>query len=273
MTVESSAPDSQEPARFRLFPLLFRRHFSPLKTYLRRDLRMVVVLNPKVATTTFRHVLLEALDATDTEPQLSRAWPLRRSRRHLIAPPLDYFDLFQHPDRYRFFGFVRNPYARLISAWRDKFRLDANGLPMARSMKRELPAVRKFADQNGLDGAAPGSSLPFATFVDYVESQAEGARNHHWDAQSVVLATDLIHYDRLYTLENDYFDGMLQIFSELGLSREWLSERLAKPLNKVERPDEQVYTTELADRVFRIYQNDFEQFGYDRNSWREDGSS
>jgi hypothetical protein len=273
MTVKSPAPESNEPARFRLLPLLFRRHFSPLKTYMRRDLQMVVVLNPKVATTTFRHVLLEALEETKTEPQLSRAWPFTRSRRQLLAPPLDYLDLFLHPKRYRFFGFVRNPYSRLVSAWRDKCRLDADGAPVARSMKRELPAIRQFASQNELDGAAPGSEIPFSTFVDYVESQEEGTRNHHWDTQASVLATDLIRYDRLYSLESDFTNGMSRIFSEFGLSHEWVARRLATPLNSVEGSDQQTYTRDLADRVFRIYRTDFEQFGYDRDSWRKSSAA
>ncbi len=252
-----------------LLQLLFRRHFSPYRAYLRRDLRMVVVLNPKVATTTFRKVLLDALQVTQTRPQLGRIWPFDYSRRHLFSPPADYFDLFLHPRRYRFSCFVRNPYFRLLSAWRDKFRLDVNGMPAARSMSRELPAIRRFARARNLAGAGHGVDVPFATFVEYVESQKEGARNHHWDSQCSVLATDLVDYDDVYRIETELVRGMSQIFSGFGLPEEWLSGRLARPLNKSDRTVAQVYTSDLADRVYRLYRSDFEQFGYDHNSWRQ----
>jgi hypothetical protein len=62
---------------------------------------------------------------------------------------------------------------------------------------------------------------------------------------------------------------MSQIFSGFGLPEEWLSGRLARPLNKSDRTVAQVYTSDLADRVYRLYRSDFEQFGYDHNSWRQ----
>jgi hypothetical protein len=238
------------------------------KTYLRRDLQMVVVLNPKVATTTFRQVLLDALQVTQARPQLSRIWPVDHRRRHLFAPPSDYFDLFLHPYRYSFSCFIRNPYSRLVSAWRDKCRLDRNGMPVARSMSSEIPAIKRFAEVRNLAGAMPRSDIPFATLVEYIESQREGSRNHHWDSQRSVLSTDLIHYDNKYRIESDFVLGMSRILSKLGVTEEWISQRLATPLNKSDKPAGQVYTQDLADRVYRLYRGDFEQFGYDRNSWQ-----
>lgn len=263
-----SLTESREQPRFRLLPLLFRPHFSPFKTYVRRDLRMVVVLNPKVATTTFRQILLDALQATHSKPQLSRIWPVEYRRRHLFASPPDYLDLFLHPRRYNFSCFVRNPYSRLLSAWRDKCRLDMNGMPVARSMSREVPAMKRFAKARNLPGAGPRSDIPFATLVEYVESQKEGSRNHHWDSQCSVLATDLIDYDNVYRIESEFALGMAKILSKFGITEEWLSDRLARPFNRSDKPVGHIYTKDLADRVYRLYRGDFEQFGYDHNSWR-----
>lgn len=141
------------------------------------------------------------------------------------------------------------------------------GMPAARSMSREMPAIRRFAKARNLDGASPRSDIPFATFVEYVEYQKEGWRNHHWDSQCSVLAIDLIDYDNVYPIESELALGMSQILSNFGLSEEWVSNRLAKPLNTSDKPVGQVYTPDLADRVYRLYRRDFEQFGYDRNSW------
>jgi hypothetical protein len=230
---------------------------------------MVVMLNPKVATTTFRQVVLDALQATEAKPQLGRIWPLEHRRRHLFSPPSDYVDLFLNPQRYRFYCFIRNPYARLLSAWRDKCRLDSNGRPAARSMSREVPAIRKFARARSLSGADAGSEIPFETLIAHIESQKEGSRNHHWDSQRSVLATDLIRYDGVYRIESDFALGMSQILSRFGVTDEWLSDRLAVPLNSSDRPVGQIYTRDLADRVYRLYRGDFEQFGYGCDSWRQ----
>ncbi len=39
---------------------LGQRHFSPFKTYVNRERRTVVVLNPKVGTKSFRQILTDA---------------------------------------------------------------------------------------------------------------------------------------------------------------------------------------------------------------------
>jgi hypothetical protein len=269
MTDKLSRKESNRESRMGLFPIIFRRHFSPFKIYIRRDLRMVVVLSPKVATTTFRKVLLDALRVTGTKPQLGRVWPFDYRRRHLFSSPSDYFDVFRRPELYRFYCFVRNPYSRLLSAWLDKFVLDLNKMPAARSMKRELPRIRKFAKARSLEGATPGSQMPFGTFVEYVKSQKEGSRNHHWDTQRSVLASDRIEYQSIFQLESEFTIGMSEIFSKIGVSQEWLTDALARPINASDKPVEPVYTKDMADSVYHLYRDDFEEFGYDRDSWRQ----
>jgi hypothetical protein len=249
-------------------PIVSRPHFSPFKLYIRRDLELAVFLNPKVGTTTFRQILVEGLQAAGAAPGLSRLWPLRDSRRYLSAPPADYLDLLLHPQRYQFHCFVRNPYARLLSAWKNKFVLDENGASAIRSMRSELPVVRHFAERRELAGADAGSPVPFATFVAYVESLREGRRNQHWDTQRSVLATDLINYDHVYQMETEFADGMTQILTRVGLSEAWVAERLQKPRNASRKLHEPAYDADLASRVYQIYREDFEQFGYDRSSWQ-----
>ena len=156
------------------------------------------MLNPKVGSTTFRRLLVEGLQASSAAPTLSRLWPIRLSRRYLTAPPSDYLHVLRRPEHYTFHCFVRNPYARLLSAWKNKFTLDSAGNPVARSMQSEIHVVRRFAKRRGLAGSTPGSEVSFATFVAYVDAQREGRRNQHWDTQCSVLASDIIEYDQVY---------------------------------------------------------------------------
>ena len=245
-----------------------RRHFSPYKLYVRRDLHLAVALNPKVGSTTFRRVLVEGLQAVGAAPRLSRFWPMRLSRRYLTASPSEYLDLLRRPQRYQLHCFVRNPYARVLSAWTDKFTLDDSGEPKARSMHGELPVVRRFAQRNGLPGGDGGSAVPFATFIAYIESQPEGGRNQHWDTQSAVLACDTFHYNHIWKMETEFADGMTDILTHVGLSPDWVRQRVSKPNNASRKLTTPVYDTGIAERVYRIYDKDFETFGYERDSWQ-----
>ena len=184
------APD--QSVRWGALPIITRPHFSPFKLYICREAGLAVFLNPKVGTQSFKEIMLDCLIASGAPPRLSRLWPLQRRRRYLTARPRDYFDLLLHPQKYSFCCFVRNPYSRLLSAWKDKFSLNAAGKPAARSMRRELPQVQRFAKRQNLPGDTPGTKVPFRTFVEYIALQTDGCRNHHWDVQACVLCTDII---------------------------------------------------------------------------------
>ena len=254
-------------ARWGAVSVLFRRHFSPYKTYIRRDLGLVVYFNPKVGSTSIKRLLVEGLRTLGVKPMLSRAWPINETRRYLTASLSDHLDVLRHPDRYQFFTFVRNPYARLVSAWKDKLAADGEA-PAARSVRKATAEVRRFAAQNKLPGGEPGSVIPFATFVSYVESQSEGRRDQHWDTQRSVLLTDLIPFSRIFRMETEFVTGVTQILTRLGLPENWAAERLKHPQNASRKLALPVFDEQLAERVYPCYAGDFQEFGYDRHSWR-----
>jgi len=264
-TTDSSAQSSFS----RVMSAVTSPHFSPYKIYVRRDHGLAVCLNPKVGSTMFRKVLVEGLRHTRQKPFLNPLWPLNQTRRYMTAPFRDYWDAFANPESYRFHCFVRNPYARLLSAWNDKMVKGHAGEQYPRSMRTLVPRIRRFAARHGLPGSDPSSHVPFPTFVRFVESKPEGHRNQHWDTQRSVLLADKIDYHRIYWMETDFVTGMADVLSELGISREWVEERLRKPENVSGRVEEPVYDEALAERVFNLYRDDFELFGYDPESWRE----
>src|SRR6187551_388641 len=105
------------------FSMLGEPHFSPFKTYVNRAHRTVVILNPKVGTKTFRQALVDGLREVHglTDPSAGRYRLFRNARRFPFAPPGDYAHALRFPGEYQYFCFVRNPYARLRSAWLNKF--------------------------------------------------------------------------------------------------------------------------------------------------------
>lgn len=246
-----------------------RQHFSPYKVLVNRQCRTVIILNPKVGTTSFRNLAarayVEVLGAKD--PSEGRYQFLKKARSFPFAKIGDYYHAFSHPQEYKFYCFVRNPYARLKSAWVDKF---ANGHESGypRSIKgRLLDSIRQFADCHQLPGSEQNSLIPFATFLAYINSHQDGKRNHHWDVQHEVLMTDIIHYSQIYKMETQFNEGMIAIFNRLGIPESWTVEAMQNPSNRSRKLDETVFTPELAEQTKHIYARDFQIFGYNVDSW------
>lgn len=251
------------------------RQFSPFKVFIAREHGVVVVLSPKVGTTTFRHVvrrayceLLGRKDASDGRYKL-----FRKARQFPYSPIGDYFQVFGQPNDFDFYCFVRNPYARLKSAWVDKLAFGHED-GYAPSIRRGLPTrstlsrVRRFARQNNVAGGAKNSAIPFATFVDFIAAQRTGTRNHHWDEQFCTLFMDRIRYAQIWKLESDFTRGTSEILGRIGVPESWAHEALAQPRNQSRKFKDEVYTPEIAQTVQRIYARDFEALDYDVESWR-----
>jgi len=267
-----NAPESWDPAPGwpGFVRILCRRHFSPFKTYVNRERRTVVVLNPKVGTKSFRQALTDGMREVFgiIDPSQGRYRLFRKAREFQFAPVRDYAHAFRFPGEYQFFCFVRNPYARLRSAWQNKFAY-GHAQGYSRSIRRrELGRLRRFASTGGLAGGADGSAIPFETFLAYVESQPAGTRDHHWDDQCEVLLMDDIRYERCFRMEGEFTSGLRQIFQRIGLIGPAMEVLLSTQRNVSPREEAPVYTPQLADRVRILYARDFERFGYDTESWR-----
>jgi len=248
---------------------VFRRpHFSPYKCYIRRDLKLAVLLNPKVGSSAFRAILVEGLRDRGSPPLLGPLWPVSSKRRYTTAPPLDYFHAFNHRSDYDFRCFVRNPYSRVLSAWNDKLVKGFHAPQYPRSMIKFVPKLRRFAAGRGIPGATDDAPFPFDSFITFIESQAEGQRNQHWDTQQAVLLADHITYRHIYPMETHFITGMTATLALAGLPAAWVREQLARPTNASGKITTPVYTPALAERVYQLYACDFERFGYDRDSWQ-----
>ena len=248
---------------------LGEKHFSPFKTYVDRAHHTVVVLNPKVGTKTFRQALTDGLREVRglTDPSAGRYRLFRNARRFPFAPPGDYVDALRFPGNYQFFCFVRNPYARLRSAWQNKFAYGHEQGYSRSIRRRELARLRQHARHAQLPGARDGEAIPFATFLSYVESEPEGRRDHHWDAQHAVLLMHRFSYARCFRMETEFTDGLRHIFGRIGLAGPAVERALGMQRNVSPRAEPPVYDAALAARVHRLYARDFELFSYPENSW------
>lgn len=157
------------------------------------------------------------------------------------------------------FAFVRNPYTRLFSAYKSQV------MPLDSPYIGFREAIRRHAGYPTPSGGALGQ-VGFADFVHYIAAQPDEQRDGHWKSQTGSLHQHLIHYDfigRFETLQQD-LTPVLQRFSASPALLATLCERV-NTTAKV--PLAVAYHKALADLVYTIYRDDFENFGYTRDSW------
>lgn len=217
--------------------------------------RYVCVAIPKIACTTVKTVLrkLEGLPASerihDEGPRLAD------------FPTNEIVDMLTSPSWLRF-GFVRNPYARLFSAYKSK---------IGNTWEREYGWLRdRIRDAFGYP-VRDGGRVGMVSFDDYVRfivgSDDPGVtRDGHLDVQVEVLQPDCIPYDVLGRFES-FQPDFETILGRLGAPPQ-IRAAAGQVLNPTPHlPLAAAYRRELAEMVYNHYEADFETLGYARDSW------
>ena len=222
--------------------------------------KLLYVCVPKCASTTVKAILSALNGRTDIAPQRVH------NRRHstLRSPAQISLSAFHRlatsPAALRF-AFVRNPYARLVSAWADKFR-DKPLVPGDSFVDHYL-AHRASFDQTLPHGQ--DRTLSFAEFVNFAIATAYRRVDAHWHSQSDLLAMPGITLDvvgKVETFSNDFMPVLEHVRAEPTVRR-----RVAMHMNATPHfPWQDYYSDQLAARVYRTYEPDFDLFAYPRDA-------
>lgn len=232
------------------------------------DDRFVFLAIPKAACTTMK-ILLRGLGESALPLKLFTG-PNHESRRDMFVhargnvpfPPLnalgneDQRDLMEAADVFRF-AIVRNPYTRLLSAWRDKVYL------CEPSVDNVYWAIR--GDTPAMDHKRP---IELAEFVSYLEKRERYTCNRHWREQILLTFPKAIQFTHIGKVEN--LAATIKLFSchlgrQQSLTVTRANEGSMRPLT--------IINPELAERIYAVYQEDFLTFGYDAESWPRDEQS
>jgi Sulfotransferase family len=224
--------------------------------------RFVYLAVPKAACTTMKGLLR---DLHGSAPLKLFAGPNRETRRDMFIhsrenipfPSLNSLEskqqreLLEAPDVFRF-AVVRNPYSRLISAWRDKvFLCEPSVDNVYAAVRGRGPALEQ---QKRL--------IDFAEFVSYIANHPRGLWDEHWRKQVDLIFPKAISYTHIGKVED--LDSTLQIFSR-HLGRQEMLNVPRENEGSIRLPAK--FSIELAERVCAIYMEDFLTFGYDPKSW------
>jgi Sulfotransferase family len=157
------------------------------------------------------------------------------------------------------FSFVRNPYERLVSAWADKFQ--DRRLVSGNSFIEKYLAGRREIDPRLPHGEH--STLKFADFVTYATATASLRVDAHWAIQDDILSMPRLPLDfvgHVETFTRDIGRVLDHVHADPWLRRAAVIPMRASPHHAWPL----YYTQDIADRVYRAYEPDFDRFGYSR---------
>lgn len=162
---------------------------------------------PKVASTTWRRIFIVLSgEVQNTDPMsLSANDVHHKYDRHLIyLHRLEHKEIVHRLNTYFKFVFVREPFERLLSAFRNKFVAQTNS-----SLYFKNVFGRKIINKYRLDSNGPnkGDNVTFEEFVRYLTDPNKSVpMNEHWERFYKLCHPCWITYDfigKLETLEED----------------------------------------------------------------------
>ncbi len=159
------------------------------------------------------------------------------------------FEKLLQGDEFFRFCFVRNPYTRVLSAYLDK---------IAGNSMREKS---KILSQLGYDMRDMSTQISFEQFITALENQPVSMMDNHWRHQYYSTYQDSIDYHFIGKLES-FDEDFSFIMNKLG-ALEYYKQEARHATGSASKLRE-YYTDDLLNRVYKLYQVDFETFGYTR---------
>tara|TARA_R100000008_G_scaffold372_2_gene331 strand:- start:20912 stop:21694 length:783 start_codon:yes stop_codon:yes gene_type:complete len=232
---------------------------------------LYVYLNPKVASTSMREVL-----ETDTH------WQWRTDNEYFIA--IDRSAIAENLKHFRpfRFGFVRNPYERIFSAykmfkfcpsWKNRFPWNeiskTNFDNFINSLYCGQTSFRPFLEgpPNGHVNLSPGIELSAQEWSGWRTTRPIVELDSHINRQSRHIPKSIDFIGKLERFSDDWHK--LQKIIGIRFMKE-ATKKQPEPYGsaiaklKKEQIPQKVMTQETANKIYEIYREDFDNFGYNR---------
>ena len=202
-----------------------------------RKLNCAYIEIPKVCCTTIK-AMMQAVELDCTAAELSLAQIHNRE----ASPLLNFDSLMEAGIRdFRTFTFVRNPYTRIYSAYKDKL------------VDNQWEKNRRAENL----GFSADEDIPFLEFLRVLRERSEPSMDIHWLPQSAILEDRSIDFiGRFEQFDNDYYI----IASALGLPLDTAS-RITHSTGTGNSILRRLCGEEVAI-INEIYERDFNSFNY-----------
>ena len=218
------------------------------------SLKILYRITPKVASRQWREMLYSFLGKPRRNPLLNQYPPDEQRQKW---------------ETYFKFTFVREPFERILSAYKDKFVYPRFPRPMLQYHGRSiLRTVRPNASKSVLDKL---DDITFREFIEYLVTKGSDkttpVMDWHWDNYVNICGMCAVNYDFMGHYET--FDQDLADFKEAaGLSPLQARRSDARANNKSSTASSLLndyyskIPTEWINILGRLYRANFEMFGY-----------
>jgi len=216
------------------------------RVYVRTDLEMIFQGIPKCGSTSMANYF-----ALLRKPGLHRVGRIKRPRNIPLAEVAKILD-------YTKFTLVRNPYTRVLSAFVEK---------------SQRPSYDCYP------GLSERSPKGFSQFIEFL-SEGGLHQNKHWRPMADSLFWKLEDYDYVLHLENlaDEFEILINdnhlgmpLWANIGKPH-WVDRLRPGKIQHSGQFVDRFYTQSTFDAVFKLYEKDFELFGYAKEFRLSNGS-
>jgi Sulfotransferase family len=217
---------------------------------------LIYVSVPKCASTTIK----AALAALNRKQSPSLGDLHTRRRTGILSPSKvglsTFYRIATSSDSLRF-AFVRNPYTRLVSAWADKFinkPLVFGDIFVETYLQHRL--VADVSLPHGRD-----ENLSFAQFAEFASATAHQRLNAHWNLQDDLVDMPGLELNLIGRVESfaEDFRRVLNHTGSAGRPSQFIETRYNTSQHLAWQ---NYYTPQLAKRVYRAYERDFDRFRY-----------
>ncbi|XP_030623851.1 carbohydrate sulfotransferase 11 [Chanos chanos] len=234
------------------------------------DHELIYCYVPKVACTNWKRVMMvlsgrgryaHPMDIPSNEAHVPAN--LKTLNQYSIA------DINYRLKSYLKFLFVREPFERLVSAYRNKFTLRYNTSFHKRYGTRIVRRYRRNATAEALQSGADVTFREFAEYITDPATQREGPLNEHWQTVYSLCHPCHVHYDlvgKYETLEED---------AGLVLRLAGVADTLSFPsYAKSTRTTDQMtamffnnISAQQQNQLYQLYKLDFLMFNYSTPSY------
>ena len=109
--------------------------------------------------------------------------------------------------------------------------------------------------------------ISFAEFINFICEQNVKCMDKHWMPQTLILDLDKVDYDFIGRIEN-FEEDVNYLFNKIQAPKYIYQYIGGKENSSRKLGITNIWTDELAEKIYEKYKSDFEAFGYDKMSYK-----
>ena len=222
---------------------------------------------PKVACSNWKRVLL-VLNGDAADPWKIKTADVHNRTLGLFRYLNEYSpsEIVHRLNTYTKFLFVRHPFERLISAFRNKF-IDSYNLTFFKDLYGRY-IIKHYRENPDAKSLRTGEGVSFTEFVKFILSSPPENADRHWRRYDFLCHPCLIYYDYIGKFENLVpesiaFLKLLEVDNKVQFPKNKTSN-YSVSTSTLTKQYFQELPPHIKTKLFAYYKDDFKMFGYSK---------